>query len=144
MSDQFGPKRPLGVTIVAALAIISGVFDVIGGVVLLTMPSDPTVVDRFGGAGMLLTLAIGSIVLGAAILLIAFGLLRGNSVARIAATVVQLFSLAMSIWVGIAQPSTSLGTEIPSALLAIAVLVLLWTGEATRYFKGLAPDEPTS
>ena len=45
---------------------------------------------------------------------------------------------------GIAQPSTSLGTEIPSGLLAIAVLVLLWTGEATRYFRGLAPDEPTS
>ena len=76
-------------------------------------------------------------------LIVAFGLLRGNSVARIAATVVQAVSLASSIWIGIAQPST-LATEIVSALVALAILMLLWSGEATRYFKGLAPDEPTS
>jgi hypothetical protein len=75
--------------------------------------------------------------------IIAFGLLRGNAISRIAATVVQAFSLVMSIWLAITQPST-LGTELPSALLALAVLVLLWTGEATRYFRGLGPDQPTS
>jgi hypothetical protein len=143
MSDQFGPKRPLGVTIVAALAIVSGVFDVIGGIVLLTMQSDPAVVDGFGGAGVLVTLAIGSILLGALTLVVAWGLLRGNPTARIAATVLQLLSLASSIWIGITQPST-LATEIVSALVALAILMLLWSGEATRYFKGLAPDEPTS
>jgi hypothetical protein len=143
MSDQFGPKRPLGVTIVAALAIISGIFDAIGGIVLLTMQSDPAVVDGFGGVGVLVTLAIGSILLGALTLVVAWGLLRGNSTARIAATVLQWLSLASSIWIGITQPST-LATEIVSALLAIAILLLLWSGEATRYFRGLAPDEPTS
>lgn len=143
MSDQFGPKRPLGVTIVAALAIISGVFDVIGGIVLLVMQSDSAVVDRFGGVGLLVTLAIGSILLGVIMLLIAFGLLRGNATARIAATVVELFSLASSISIGVMQPST-LATEILSALLALAILLLLWSGEATRYFRGLGPDQPTS
>jgi len=143
MSDQFGPKRPLGVTIVAALAIVSGVFDIIGGIVLLATPSDPAVADRFGGAGMLTTIAIVELALGIIMLVIAFGLLRGNAVSRIAATVVQVISLASSIWIGIAQPST-LATEIVSALVALALLLLLWTGEATRYFKGLAPDEPTS
>lgn len=143
MSDRFGPKRPLGVTIVAALSIISGVFDVIGGVVLLVMQSDSAAVDRFGGAGVLLMLAITSILFGVIMLLIAFGLLRGNATARIAATVVEAFSLASSIWIGVAQPST-LPTEIASALLALAILFLLWSGEATRYFRGLAPDQPTS
>lgn len=143
MSDQFGPKRPLGVTIVAALAIISGIFDVIGGIVLLVMQSDPAVVDGFGGVGVLVTLAVMSILLGALTLLVAWGLLRGNPTARIAATVLQVISLASSIWIGITQPST-LPTEIVSALLAIAILMLLWSGEATRYFRGLAPDEPTS
>lgn len=143
MSEQFGPKRPLGVTIVAALAIISGVMDVIGGIVLLVMQSDPAVVDRFGGAGLLVTLAIASILFGVIMLIIAFGLLRGNATARIAATVVEIFSLASSISIGIMQPST-LPTEILSALLALAILLLLWSGEATRYFRGLAPDEPTS
>ena len=143
MSDQFGPTRPLGVTIVAALAIISGVMDVIGGIVLLVMQSDPEVVDRFGGAGLLVTLAIASILFGVIMLIIAFGLLRGNATARIAATVVEIFSLASSISIGIMQPST-LPTEILSALLALAILLLLWSGEATRYFRGLAPDEPTS
>jgi hypothetical protein len=143
MSDQFGPKRPLGVTIVAALTIISGIIDAIGGVVLLTMQSDPAVVAGFGGTGVLVTLAIMSILIGAFTLVVAWGLLRGNSTARIAATVLQLISLASSIWIGITQPAI-LATEILSALLALAILILLWSGEATRYFRGLAPDEPTS
>lgn len=143
MSDQFGAKRPLGVTIVAALAIVGGIFDVIGGIALLAMQSDTAAVDRFGGAGVLVSLAVMSIVLGVLMLLIAFGLLRGNATARIAATVVQIFSLASSIWIGIAQPST-LATEIASALVALAILLLLWSREATRFFRGLAPDEPTS
>jgi hypothetical protein len=141
MSDQFGPKRPLGVTIVALLAILSGAFDIIGGIVLLAGQGDAELAEAFGGTGMLVTIAAVSIVIGVAILIIALGLLRGNAVARVAATAVQVFSLVMSVWVAIAQPS-SLGTEIPSALLAIAVLVLLWSGEASRYFRGLAPDEP--
>jgi hypothetical protein len=143
MSDQFGPKRPLGVTIVAALAVIAGAFDIIGGIVLLATQSDPAVADAFGGAGIVTTIAIMEIALGIIMLLIAFGLLRGNAVARIAATVVQAISLAGSIWVGIAQPAT-LPTEIVSALVAVAILMLLWSAEATRYFKGLAPDQPTS
>ena len=143
MSDQFGPKRPLGVTIVAVLAILSGAFDIIGGIVLLAGQGDAELAEAFGGTGMLVTVAALSIVIGVAILIIAVGLLRGNAVARVAATAVQVFSLVMSVWVAIAQPS-SLGTEIPSALLAIALLVLLWSGEASRYFQGVAPDEPVS
>ena len=143
MSDQFGPKRPLGVTIVAALAIISGAFDVIGGIVLFVLGSDAEAAEAFGGSALLITAAITAILLGVTMVIIAFGLLRGNAISRIAATVVQAFSLVMSIWLAITQPST-LGTELPSALLAVAVLVLLWSGESTRYFRGLAPDEPTS
>jgi hypothetical protein len=143
MSDQFGPKRPLGVTIVAALAIVSGAFDIIGGIALLATLSNQEVADALGGAALATTLAIVEIAIGIIMLVIAWGLLRGNAVSRIAATVVQVISLAGSIWIGVAQPST-LATEIVSALVALAILMLLWTGEATRYFKGLAPDEPTS
>lgn len=143
MADQFGPKRPLGVTIVAALAIVAGAFDIIGGIVLLVAQSDPGLADTFGGAGLLATLAVLSLVTGVLMLLIAIGLLRGVAVARIAATVVQVLSLASSIWIGFAQPSM-LATEIPSALVALAILMLLWSSEATRFFKGLAPNEPTS
>ena len=142
MADQFGPKRPLGITIVAALAIVSGLFDVIGGIVLL-FGSDETAADRFGGAGVLTTVAILSIALGILMVVIAVGLLRGNPVARIAATIVQAFSLASSIWIGIAEP-LQLATEVASGLIALAILFLLWSGEASRYFRGLAPDEPSA
>jgi len=37
-----------------------------------------------------------------------------------------------------------LATEIVSALVAVALLMLLWSGEASRFFRGLAPDEPNS
>lgn len=141
MSDQFATKRPLGVTIVAALAIIAGIIDVIAGIMLLFVQAEPEVVDRAGGAGMLVTAAIVSLLLGAFMIVIAYGLLRGIAAARIAATVLQAFSLIESIWLGIVHPST-LPSEILSALIAIALLFLLWSGEASRYFKGLAPDEP--
>ncbi|WP_173923423.1 hypothetical protein [Agromyces sp. Marseille-P2726] len=143
MSEQFGPRRPLGVTIVAALAFISGAFDIIGGLLLLPLQGDAAVADRFGGAAMVVTMAVISTLVGILTLVVAFGLLGGNPVARIAATILQALSLAMSIWVGITQPTT-LATEIPSALLAVAIVILLWTSDATRYFRGLAPDEPTS
>ncbi|MGW4929803.1 hypothetical protein ACWEOH_11650 [Agromyces sp. NPDC004153] len=143
MSDQFATKRPLGVTIVAALSIIAGIIDVIAGIMLLAVQLDPEVVERMGGSGLVVTAAIFSLLLGAAIIIIAFGLLRGNATARIAATVVQVVSLAQSIWLAVVNPAL-LPSEILSALLAIALLFLLWSGEASRYFKGLAPDEPTA
>ena len=80
MSDQFGPKRPLGVTIVAALAIIAAVFDIIGGIVLLGMQGDATAAAGFGGVGVLVALGIMSILFGAFMLIVSYGLLRGNSV----------------------------------------------------------------
>ena len=143
MSEQFGPRRPLGVTIVAALAFISGAFDIIGGLLLLPLQGDPAVADGFGGTAMVVTLAVVSTLVGILTLVIAFGLLGGNPVARIAATVLQALSFAMSVWIGITQPAT-LATEIPSALLAVAIVILLWSSDATRYFRGLAPDEPVS
>jgi hypothetical protein len=143
MSDQLATKRPLGVTIVAALSIIAGIIDVIAGIMLLAVQADPAVVERAGGAGLVVTAAIVSLLLGAAMIVIAFGLLRGYATARIAATVLQVFSLAQSIWLGIVNPAM-LPSEILSALLAIALLFLLWSGEASRYFKGLAPDEPAA
>src|SRR5215207_327736 len=142
MSAQFGPKRPLGVTIVAVLAVVAGVFDVIGGIALLAVQGDAAAADRLGGVAVLVSLAVFSFVTGIVMLLIAWGLLRGNATARIAATVVQGFSLASSLWIGFTQPAM-LATEIVSALIALALLMLLWSGEASRYFSGsLAPDEP--
>jgi hypothetical protein len=143
MSDQFATKRPLGVTIVAALAIIAGIIDVIAGVMLLVVQAEPSAVERAGGAGMIVTAAIVSLLLGAAMIIIAFGLLRGNAAARIAATVLQAFSLVESIWLAVVHPSLA-PSEILSALIAVALLFLLWSGEASRYFRGLAPDEPTT
>ena len=70
MSDQFGPKRPLGVTIVAALAIIAAVFDIIGGIVLLGMQGDTDAAAGFGGTGMMVTLGISSILFGAFMLVV--------------------------------------------------------------------------
>ena len=142
MADRFGPKRPLGITIVAALAIVAAVFDIIGGIVVLAAQNEAVAVDALGSTSMVVTVGIASLLFGVAMLIIAIGLLQGNPVSRIAATVVQALSLATSIWLAVVQPA-SLGTEIPSALLAVAILVLLWVPDATRFFRGLAPDEPT-
>jgi len=143
MSDQFATKRPLGVTIVAALAIVSGIVDVSAGIMLLTLQSDPEIADRLGGPALIVAAAIVSILLGAATILISWALLRRNPTARIAMTVLQVLSLIGSLWLCFANPAM-LPSEIFSALVAAALLFLLWSGEASRYFAGLAPDEPTA
>ncbi|WP_350349024.1 hypothetical protein ABIQ69_03520 [Agromyces sp. G08B096] len=76
MSQQFGPQRPIGVTIVTALVWIGGVLDVLAGILLLVASADAAAADAFGGTAGLVTAAIATILVGVISIVIGFGLLR--------------------------------------------------------------------
>ncbi|GAA1061934.1 hypothetical protein [Agromyces bracchium] len=135
-----GVRRPAAVTVVGALVWVNAALDLVAGFFLLTLAT-------IGGddAATRSTWAIMgsvSLVLGAIAAIVAFGLMRGNSVARIAITVIEVFSIIASVSAAILNP-TSAVNEIVSALIAVAILLLLWSGESTRFFRGLAPDQPS-
>ncbi|WP_438853979.1 DUF7144 family membrane protein [Agromyces sp. M3QZ16-3] len=138
--DVEGVRRPAAVTVVGALVWVNAALDLVAGFFLLTLAT-------IGGddAASRTTWAIMgsvSLVLGAIAAVVAFGLMRGNSVARIAITVIEVFSIIASVSAAIANPASAVN-EIVSALIAVAILLLLWSGESTRFFRGLAPDQPS-
>ncbi len=126
-------RRPGGVTLVAVLVWISGVLDIIGGVLLLFMQNDAELQSSLGGSGGLLSAAVGGILLGAIVVVVANGLLRGRNSARLVITVVEVLSIVVGIFLAIAAP-TLLSSELVGVLLSVVVLALLWSRSASKYF----------
>jgi len=121
-----GP-RPGGVTLVAVIAWISGVFSVITGILLLTggAAADSTAVT---------TAAWVTIVIGVVTILVGVGLLRASNLARIVATIVFVLNLASAIWTMFAVPG-QFWSAIVSGLLALIGLALLYSARANEFFR---------
>ncbi|MGA7368620.1 MAG: hypothetical protein WBX01_05775 [Nitrososphaeraceae archaeon] len=134
---QSGTKtRPLGVTIIAILAIIGGILLVFGGLSLLVFGaffSAVTFEDQqqlqpqeaselqpltqfFGGFGI----AIGAIILavGVGYLVVSYGLLKGNGWARMVAVVLTIVAIVVQL-AGVISSSV-LSQSLPSDLEALA------------------------
>jgi len=132
MSDSV--RRPGGVTLVAVFAWISGALDVLSGTLLLFQTSVAATVEQFGGASQLIASALLEILIGVVVIVVAIGLLRGNSASRIVITIFQILSIVGSVFLAIAYPSGAIGEYFSIAIAAI-VLILLWTRRASSYFR---------
>lgn len=126
--------RPAGVTIVAVLAWISGLLDIIGGTLLLFQTSVASTVEQFGGASQLIASALLEILIGVVVIVVAIGLLRGNAASRVVITIFQILSIIASVFFAIAYPAGAIGEYFSIAIAAI-VLLLLWTGRASAFFR---------
>ena len=126
--------RPGGVTLVAVLTWISGVLDIIGGSLLLFQTSVDATVEQFGGASQLIASALLTILIGVVVIVVAIGLLRGNNASRVVITIFQIISIIGSVFLAIAYPAGAIGEYFSIALAAI-VLILLWTGRASSFFR---------
>jgi hypothetical protein len=127
--------RPGGVTLIAILVWIQGFFDIVAGIILLFNQGDSSLLDDFGGAGGLITSAIVYILIGIILIVIARGLLRGSNGARILVTASEVITLAGALFLMFAAPSQFLSAVI-TALIALIVIMLLWTGRAASFFRG--------
>ena len=125
--------RPFSVAIVSVLAFIAGVIDIMSGILLLLEP-DSDVRASFGGTGGFLSAAIGSMILGLIIVMLAFGLWFGRPAARMIVTVLEAMSLIQSLFLAVANLGNPVG-EWASVAVSAIVLILLWTRPATAYFE---------
>ena len=126
--------RPGGVTLVAVLAMISGVLDIIGGSLLLFQTSAEATVERFGGESQLIASALFTILVGVVVIVVAIGLLRGNNASRIIITIFQMISIIGSVFLAIAYQPGAIA-EYFSIAVAVIVLFLLWTRRASAFFR---------
>lgn len=126
--------RPGGVTLVAVLTWISGLFDIVGGSLLLFQTSVDATVERFGGSSQLIASALFTILVGVVVIVVAVGLLRGNNASRIVITVFQMISIVGSVFLAIAYPAGAIA-EYFSIAIAVIVLILLWTRRASAFFR---------
>lgn len=119
-----GP-RPGGVTVVSILAWISGLLQVIGGVLVL-----------IAGAQLaaLAVVAWITIALGIITILVGIGLWRGNSLARIIATVVFVLNLINAVVAIFSNPEGA-WQPLVSGLFALIGIILLWTKAASDFFR---------
>jgi hypothetical protein len=126
--------RPGGVTLVAVFAWISGLLDIVGGSLLLFQTSVDATVEQFGGPSQLIASALLEILIGVVVIVVAVGLLRGNNASRVVITIFQIISIIGSVFLAIAYPAGAIGEYFSIALAAI-VLILLWTGRASSFFR---------
>ena len=127
--------RPIGVAIVAVLAGLSGVVDVITGILLMFEGGNPEIADAFGGPNGVLAAAIGSILLGVIVLSLSFGIWLGRWVARMIVTVLEALSLIQSLFLAVANLGNPVG-EWASVFFSALVMILLWTRPSSAYFRG--------
>ncbi|WP_395245654.1 hypothetical protein ACGGZK_07530 [Agromyces sp. MMS24-K17] len=124
-------------TIVAVLAWIAGAIDLISGVLLFFLLPVQSVVDQFGGTGALMTSAIGSVILGLIVVIVAGGLLKGNFAARLVITVVEVLSIIGSLflaWAYYGDRPEVVGEWI-GIVVSLVVLILLWSRKASAFFS---------
>ncbi len=115
-----GP-RPLGVTIVAIITWINGLFNLVPGIIGL-----------FSGGNNATNWI--SIVLGALTIAIGSALLGGRNWSRIIVTILFVLSLAAAVYLAVSVPG-QLWQAIVSGGLAIIGLVFLWSKKANAFFS---------
>lgn len=117
------PNRPLGVTLVAIVAWVSGFLQALGAVLAIL-------------GGLLITwqaiLGWFSLLVGLITLTVGVGLWRGNPTARTIAVIVFVINIVIAGLSVLGE--TTLWSAFSSALLSIIGLVLLSTTNAKRYF----------
>ena len=116
-------NRPLGVTLVAIIAWVSGFLQIIGSIIVI-----------FATGFLTWPAIVGwlSLVIGIVTLLVGVGLWRGNPTARTIATIVFILNIVFEV-LGMFS-GESLWSAIGGSILSIIGLILLYTRAAREYF----------
>lgn len=135
MTTSPAPARPAGVTLVVFLAYLSGILDVVSGLLLLLARNDAAAQRDSGlDGGTLMLVGIVTILIGVFVILLAGALGRGSSGARLIVTAVMVARLGIGIWGVIAIHSVTRWSSLLSAVIAAVVLLLLWSSSASEWF----------
>ncbi len=121
-SGRAQTARPGGVTLVAILGIASGVLLLLTAIIIFGANSV--------GPGVI------NLIFGAVDIIVAIFLLRGSNIARVLMTVSFGVSVFVSLLTTFVQfQAGGVFSEIGGVVLPLIGIVLLWTGQANKYFQ---------
>ncbi|QKJ20054.1 hypothetical protein [Microbacterium hominis] len=110
-------QRPGGVTLVAVIAWLNGLFTIIGGIFHI-----------FTWSGWV------SIILGVITIAVSLGLFRGNNLSRILLTIVFVLDLAVAAY-NVFTTGNGFWGPLVAGAIALIGLVLLYTQKANAFFR---------
>lgn len=118
-------QRPGGVLLIAVLAWIGAVAQILSGILVLTGVLSPN------GVGT--EAAWIAIIVGAVSFIVAFFLFSGSNLARILVTISFVLSLLTAIFALVANPANVVA-PILSGIVAVIGIALLYTKRANEFF----------
>ena len=128
-------KRPVFVTIVGILGIVSGIVQTVAGGGVIALRNDQKLLseaDITSGTG--LAIGVACIVVGVLGVLFAIGLLRGSRVARGLLGISQLAQIGVSIYTLAALDSSRRPAAIGGIVGSLIVLYFLFGTEKAKAF----------
>lgn len=127
--------RPVGVTVVGVLMIIGGIIGVLAGIISLVGAGSVSSVGVDGVALSSTTVTVIGVlglVFGVLNILFAIGILRGSNVVRIIVSILQVLSLASSVYTLVS--GGSIWQALQAIIFPVLILILLWVGDKTKAF----------
>lgn len=119
--------RPVGVTVVAVIAWLSGVIQIGLGLLVVAGVLNPVGVSV---PAIWLMILIGTVTL-----LVSFGLFGGSDIARVLVAVSLSLTLLNAAFQAVVQPAgNALAASIITGALAVLGLIMLYTARADRFF----------
>jgi hypothetical protein len=130
------PKRPVAVSVLVALTVLNGLANILGGLLIAAFRNYQSLQVEFGAdESTLLWIGITSIALGVVYLLVARGLANGNSFTRFLVGLVSVLNFIGGIWVAIAYSGQVRTQAVVSVVVAVVILVILYTPKASAFFR---------
>jgi O-antigen/teichoic acid export membrane protein len=126
-------RAPKRVIVVVVLAYISGILDIIAGILLILLRYDDEV-ERAGDAYAITLLGAAMILIGLLTIAMASGLTRGRNSARIYVTALVSISALVSIVDFVRDPSTVWSLVI-GGVIAVLIVLALWAGRSAEFFR---------
>jgi len=129
-------KRPILVTVIGLLAILSGVAQAVFGGLLLGLRKDVTfLADSKMTTDKVTYMAIALMAIGALTVLFAFGLLKGSGVSRALIGLIEVISIGFSIYIIAALDAARRPSAIGNIVGAVIVVYFLFgTDKAKAFF----------
>ena len=128
-------RRPVLVTLISFLLMVTGVLQVLFGVVFVANRNDQDFLQNAGvDSSELTNLGIFLVIVGALSVLLAFSLLRGSRVARAFVALVMLCQIVGGIYTLTALDSGHRASGLAAILGGVIVLSLLFGTQKARAF----------
>ncbi len=127
--------RPGSVTFVIVLTWFVAVMTALGGVLFL-LASDEVLADAGVASGDATIYGWVELILGVVIAIVAMGLSSGANWSRMLVSILMVIRLFAAVWAAVALSGTvGFWPIVTAALVAAAILAMLWTGRASEFFN---------